>query len=304
MQYQPAIASAPPTMYAHTQLSESYYDQSDCWAERAAACPPIPSLDMQAQSPDSVLTDASDSLTPSGTESYIHPHPDLEHNLLWSYLMDEHTEAPYISALDFTTPPYVESTTADLSAEITESSSEVEYTSTWLSAQEELGTSDEGVCYPYQPIESQNFQAQYAEEFYPLTPTAPALDTQLGNPCATDPLIYTSSLPNTFPAYPTFLSSFNYSSNEPMLDDWNLNRAYSEVAGMSQLVQNNMTLQDWQPTFLSYPTTFYMKGGASLTIETTLKVSPAAACRCGGNYLPAMNMDNESGRQQKSLEYY
>ncbi|KAF9487223.1 hypothetical protein BDN71DRAFT_1514185 [Pleurotus eryngii] len=301
-------------MFAHTQpVSESCHVQSDFWAEQAAACPPIPSADMQAPSPDSVLTDASDSLTPSGTESYIHPHPDLEYSLSCSYPIDEHT-VPYTSMLNFI-PSYVESTTMDLSAEITEPSSgdleRVDYThywSTYLSAhdQEELGTSDEGACYPYPSIGSNTLRAQYAEELSPLATRVPTLDTQLEDPCATDSTIHTSPPSNTLPSYPSFHSSFDYSSNEPMLEgwsDWNLNPAYSEVAGMNQLVQNNMTLEDCQPTFLSYPTTFYMKGGVSLTIETTLKVSPAAGCRCGGNYLPAMNVDSESDRRQKSLEY-
>ncbi|KAG9223315.1 hypothetical protein PLEOSDRAFT_1101081 [Pleurotus ostreatus PC15] len=177
-------------MYVHTQpVSKSYYVQSDFWAEQAA---PIPPVDMQTLPTDSVLTEASDSLTPSGIESDILPHPDLEYSLSCSYPTDEHIVPPYTSTLDFI-PSYVESTTMDLLAEITEPSSgdleRVDYThylSTYLSAQEELGTSDEDVCYPYPSVESYTLHAQYAEELSPLATPVPTLDTQLEDPCATD----------------------------------------------------------------------------------------------------------------------
>ncbi|KAF4566623.1 hypothetical protein EYR36_012055 [Pleurotus pulmonarius] len=298
-------------MHAPTQpLSDYYILQSDCsWVEQGVDYPPTTPVDMPEQSPGSVLTDVCYSPTLPDTESY----PDLlEYDFPCSYPMaDEHTGlgSPHTSTPGFT-PPCVESTTSDLSAEIAESSSsdlEQVYTHpTYLSALGELQTSGDGAYYPCLPIESHTFptlwDSQYAEGFSPLT-TVPALDTQLEDSCATNS-IYISSPSDTSFDYPPFLSPVDYSTNEPMLDgwaDWNLDPAYSEVAGMNQVLQNNMTLEDWQPTFLSYPTTFYMKGGASLTIETTLRVSPAA-CRCGGNYLPAMNV-NELDHQQKSLEY-
>ncbi|KAF4584678.1 hypothetical protein EYR40_004664 [Pleurotus pulmonarius] len=265
---------------------------------------------MLAQSSDSVLTDASYSPVPPDTESYIHLYSELtDHHFPSPYPMldglTDTSQASHTSTPAFTSP-FVQSTATDLSAEITEitdssESGDLEQVYahlTYLSASGEARTSDDGVYYPPLPIESHNFPAlwdsQYAEGFTPLTTTALGLDTTNS--------VYTSFPLDASSAYPTLISPLDYCADEPMLEGrpgWNLDSAYSEGVGMNQLLQNSMALGDWQPTYLSCPTTFYMKDGASLTIETTLKVSPAV-CRCGRDYLPAMNV---SEYQQKSLEY-